>query len=378
MAYKVCLDAGHYGKYNRSPVYTAYYESDMTWKLHNYLADELQKYNITVVKTRASQDVDRELVSRGYASKGCDLFISLHSNASSNANTNYAIAICQASKSGVSYDDKSRAFGAKLAATVGKVMGCEGRTGTRAADWDRDGNGKYDDEYYGVLQGAKNAGTPGVIMEHGFHTNLAQTKWLYQDANLKKLAVAEAETIAEYLGAKKTASGSSTGSDTGSGSGSGSTNTSFPSVPFTVKVLVSNLNMRSTASSSSRSNGYTGKGEFTITKMSGSWGYLKSGAGWIYLGNAEWVTIGKHVEIVAEPKSFASSLRGSYKVTASALNLRMAPGTGTIMIAMPKGTVVNNYGYYTQNGGVKWLYVQTTVNKKSYTGYCSLYYLQKQ
>ena len=40
MAVKVCLDAGHYGKYNRSPAVSSYYESDMTWKLHNYLKKE--------------------------------------------------------------------------------------------------------------------------------------------------------------------------------------------------------------------------------------------------------------------------------------------------------------------------------------------------
>ena len=42
MAVKVCLDAGHYGKYNRSPAVSSYYESDMTWKLHNYLKKELE------------------------------------------------------------------------------------------------------------------------------------------------------------------------------------------------------------------------------------------------------------------------------------------------------------------------------------------------
>ena len=42
MAIKVCLDAGHYGKYNRSPAVSSYYESDMTWKLHNYLKKELE------------------------------------------------------------------------------------------------------------------------------------------------------------------------------------------------------------------------------------------------------------------------------------------------------------------------------------------------
>ncbi|MBR6628058.1 MAG: N-acetylmuramoyl-L-alanine amidase [Lachnospiraceae bacterium] len=48
MAVKVCLDAGHYGKYNRSPAVSSYYESDMTWKLHNYLKKELEAFGIGV------------------------------------------------------------------------------------------------------------------------------------------------------------------------------------------------------------------------------------------------------------------------------------------------------------------------------------------
>lgn len=41
------------------------------------------------------------------------------------------------------------------------------------------------------------------------------------------------------------------------------------------------------------SNGYTGKGNFTIVKVSGDWGELKSGAGWIYLKNPEYCTVPK-------------------------------------------------------------------------------------
>ena len=200
---KVCLDAGHYGKYNRSPVLPSYYESDMTWKLHNYLADELMKYGIEVVKTRQNQATDRELVSRGYASKGCDLFLSLHSNASSNSTAKYAIAICMRSNSAETYDERSSEIGKRLVNAVAKVMGTTARTATKEYVGDRDKNGKADDEWYGVLQGAKQAKTPGVILEHGFHTNLEQTKWLSNDENLKKLAVAEAQVIAEWGNIKK-------------------------------------------------------------------------------------------------------------------------------------------------------------------------------
>ena len=202
MAKKVCIDAGHYGKYNQSPVMKSYYESDMTWKLHNYLADELKKWGVTVVKTRTSQAIDKELVSRGKCSSGCDLFISVHSNAASSEAPNYALCIYMRDNKAETYDDKSKDIATKLAKVIGDTMGVGNKTYCKEYVGDRDGNGKWDDEWYGVLQGAKLVKTPGIIAEHGFHTNLADTKWLSSDKNLQKLAVAEAKCIANWLGIK--------------------------------------------------------------------------------------------------------------------------------------------------------------------------------
>ena len=61
MAYKICLDAGHYGQYNQSPVVPEYYESEMTWKLHLLLKAELEKYGFEVKTTRADQTKDMDV-----------------------------------------------------------------------------------------------------------------------------------------------------------------------------------------------------------------------------------------------------------------------------------------------------------------------------
>ena len=192
MAVKVCLDAGHYGKYNRSPAVSSYYESDMTWKLHNYLKKELESFGIVVVTTRTNQNTDRALYERGAASKGCNLFISVHSNAVGNGvneNVDYPVAY-------VLLNGSSTDIGLKLAKVVEAVMGTaqSGRTATRQGT-----NG----EYYGVLRGANAVGTPGIILEHSFHTNTRTTEWLSSNSNLQKLAKAEAECIASYYGVKK-------------------------------------------------------------------------------------------------------------------------------------------------------------------------------
>ena len=68
----------------------------------------------------------------------------------------------------------------------------------------------------------------------------------------------------------------------------------FPDVPFTVTVLVDDLNYRSQPSMQGTVKGQTGKGIFTITEVSNGWGRLKSGVGWIWLGNSKYCTFKKH------------------------------------------------------------------------------------
>ena len=75
MAIKICLDAGHYGKYNQSPAVPEYYESDMNWKLHLLLKKYLEQYGVEVVITRADQATDLGLTARGQKAKGCNLFL---------------------------------------------------------------------------------------------------------------------------------------------------------------------------------------------------------------------------------------------------------------------------------------------------------------
>ena len=198
----VCLDAGHYGKYNQSPVVKSYYESEMNWKLHLVLKAELEKYGIQVKTTRADKVKDLALESRGKASKDCDLFISLHSNAANAESTKYVVAMYQVDDNCGVMDEQSKAFAANIAKTVGTVMGLPYQTWSTKSSSDRDGNG-YKDDYYGVLRGAHTVHTPGVIIEHGFHTNTATAQWLLVEANLKKLAEAEAKTIAEWFDVKK-------------------------------------------------------------------------------------------------------------------------------------------------------------------------------
>lgn len=190
---KICLDAGHYGKYNRSPANKAYYESDMNWKLHLLLKEYLEEYGIEVILTRSNQANDLGLTARGRKSKGCDLFLSIHSNAVGSyvkESVDFPVVY-------VPLDGTGHKIGRLLADTIAEVMG----TTQKGEVMTRKGN---NGDYYGVIRGAVSVGTPGLILEHSFHTNTRSTNWLLDEKNLDKMAKAEAKVIAEYFGLTKT------------------------------------------------------------------------------------------------------------------------------------------------------------------------------
>jgi len=187
---RICLDAGHYGKYNQSPVDARYYESEAMWKLHLMQKRYLEEYGAEVILTRGSQASDRGLYERGAVSAGCDLFVSSHSNAAGKESVDYPVAYC-------AINGSADGIGLALVQCVEDVMGT---VQTARTEHRRGQNG----DYYGVVRGATAVGTPGLILEHSFHTNPAATAWLLDDSNLDRLARAEADTIARYYGLRQT------------------------------------------------------------------------------------------------------------------------------------------------------------------------------
>lgn len=95
----------------------------------------------------------------------------------------------------------------------------------------------------------------------------------------------------------------------------------YPAVPFVVKVLVNDLNYRSEPSMRGSSLGKTGVGKFTITEVSNGWGRLKSGVGWIWLGNPAYCVIEESGQ--EEKKDIPFVVRVEIK----SLRIRKGPGT---------------------------------------------------
>ena len=189
---KICLDAGHYKNYNRGAV-SSYYEGNIVWKLTNLQKKYLEEYkDVTVILTRSDISKDLSLSNRGAKAKGCDLFISNHTNYVDNSSVDRAVIIYP-------FDNKNKSdvLGKKLGQKIQDVMGLKQNYQMMTR---KHNNG----EYYGVMRSARAAGCPSYyILEHGFHSHKATCNWLLKDSNLEKLAKAEVEVIAKHYNLKK-------------------------------------------------------------------------------------------------------------------------------------------------------------------------------
>ncbi len=187
----LCLDAGHYGKYNRSPVVPEFYESEFNWKLHLLLKKYLEEYGFNVTITRERQAEDMDLYERGRRAKGHDLFLSVHANWAARESADYPVAYVPINGSG---DE----IGRVLAQCVREVMGTQEEAMIQSK---KSTKGNWD--WYGVIYGANEVGVPGIILEHSFYSNKRSATWLMDDGNLDKLARAEAAVLAKHYGLER-------------------------------------------------------------------------------------------------------------------------------------------------------------------------------
>jgi len=188
---------------------------------------------------------------------------------------------------------------------------------------------KLDPAADGVILSHKEGHSRGVASNHGDPEHLWKGLGLSYTMDTFRAAVKAA------MGTVST--GTSSGSSGSSSSGTTISESSLPAVPFTVQVLVSDLNYRDQPSMSGAVKGQTGKGTFTITEVSGGWGKLKSGAGWIYLLNTSYCTVGSTTNNSVSSSGSCSSVPYQVKVTISDLNIRTGPGTDHVKTGKQTG-----------------------------------------
>ncbi len=197
---KICIDAGHYGKVNTG-IISGYYESEMNLKLSNYLKTEMEAYGAEVYMTR-TDDSDLSLTARGNVAvnNNCDMFLSIHSDASSSASSRGVIAFRS-----LSHPD-SLDLGKRLVAAVCDVMGAPASTAYNATEGCgyREGSAKDGSDYYTVINTARKGCVHVYLLEHSFHTNATDCAFLSDENNLAAIAKAEAAVIADYFGLVET------------------------------------------------------------------------------------------------------------------------------------------------------------------------------
>jgi len=314
----VVIDPGHTGNtYNAGSV-KGYYESKAVYDLSLYEKAALEKRGIDVILTR-ERNQDPGLYERGQMAvkKGRGyanvVFESNHSNAFNGKA--YGVTIIRSA-----HLPSSEKLADKMIDAIVKVMKLStGITYNRGVTTKTQSNGA---DWYGVIRGAVSGATTqgqaqngpvryDYIVEHGFHDNQKECRFLSKQEDLKAIAEAKAAVIADYFGISDKGQSENQGSQSDKNNQNSqnsqnnqSTDTDSSAqnkkISYLVRVSIDNLNIRQSPTIHSEAVGFTGKGTFTIMEEAtgivnaagdkSRWGKLKSGRGWICLDYAEKVS----------------------------------------------------------------------------------------
>lgn len=189
---KIMLDPGH-GQYgNQSPLDKTFYEGTNNYKFALVLKEALLAYEgVEVFMTRNSIADDPSLADRGKmaVTKGCDVFLSIHSNAAT------------ASAYGVEgyYSVKTPSAYKLLVNLCHTVSNNLPRSKVRRVVTKTNSNGT---DYYGVIRSSADV-KYSMLIEQGFHTNARELACIKLDEWHKKIAEKQAQVFADFFKLKK-------------------------------------------------------------------------------------------------------------------------------------------------------------------------------
>lgn len=210
--YVVMLDPGHDATHcgaNKNGLR----EEVLTLKIAQYCKAELEQYkHVKVYMTRNSaacplpgstsvaDNLNRVATA---ANVGADIYVSIHLNSAGTSTAKGAEVFYPNSN----YRPGIGSAGANLATQIQRQLVALGLN-NRGISIRNSGDGsRYPDgslaDYYAVIKHSKNAGFPGVIVEHAYVSNASDAAFLKSESNLQALGIADATGIAEYLGLSK-------------------------------------------------------------------------------------------------------------------------------------------------------------------------------
>ena len=207
----VVLDPGHGGK-DPGTAHNGLVEKDLNLKIAQYCKNELKEYTgVTVYMTRETDillgnDSSEDLWNRVAKAKawGADLFVSIHINSGGGKG---AEVWYPTENYNANIGKEGKEVAQEIIEELKKIgLSTHGNGGiyTKLADGSKyeyaDGSSG---DYYGIIRHSKNAGFPGIIVEHAFIDNESDAAQLRDESFLKQCGVADATGIAKYFGLSK-------------------------------------------------------------------------------------------------------------------------------------------------------------------------------
>ena len=243
---KVYIAPGHGGA-DPGAIGNGFKEKDLTLSIGKYCAEYLKAQGVTVKMSR-TKDIDPGLNNRCIEANnwGADLVCEIHINAGGGdgAEVYYSIV-----------GGKSKVMAENILEEIKKIG-----QNSRGIKTKKNEQGK---DFLGIIRMTK---APAVLVECAFIDNKKDIAIIDTKAERQKMGEAIAKGILKTLGKKETKKEEKKEGE------------------FKVKVTDAALNVRSgPGTNHTIKTVIRDKGIYTITEKSGSWGKLKSGAGWISL-----------------------------------------------------------------------------------------------
>ena len=208
----VALDPGH-DEWDAGARGNGLAEEELTLKIANYCKEELEQYSgVTVYMTRTGPECPHDIWGVGCiperveaaAAAGAQIFVSFHLNAATSSSANGAEVIVPNESWQAEVGQDGRELGEAILdelVSLGLTRRSVYSKNTTIGETYPDGSIS---DYFGVQIYCKEAGIPGLIVEHAFISNSGDAnKFLKTEAGLKSLGVADATGIAKYLGLSK-------------------------------------------------------------------------------------------------------------------------------------------------------------------------------
>lgn len=200
----VAINAGHGGN---DPGATAngLKEKDLTLSIARAMEDELNTYTgVSAYMVRDSDETIDSLQTRVDRAKnvGADVYVSIHINAGGGTGAEVWVP------NNSSYNNETHTVGVELGGKIANELeklglqlrgNTEGWDGvkTKSTVYDKYPDGSLQD-WYGDIRNARNAGIPGMIVEHAFIDNSSDAAKLAQTSFQKQLGQADAKGVAQY------------------------------------------------------------------------------------------------------------------------------------------------------------------------------------